>query len=109
MANVSQAFNLLGDPTRRAIVERLSQEPSAVGALAATLPVSRAAVSQHLRALKDAGLVSDTAVGTKRIYRLDPRGIAAMRDWLDDQWKSALGHFKAFADAEAAKQQEDKP
>lgn len=109
MANAAHAFNLLGDPTRRAIVERLAQEPSAVGSLAATLPVSRAAVSQHLKALKDAGLVSDTAVGTKRIYRLDPRGIAAMRDWLDAHWQSALGHFKAFAEAEAAKKQGDKP
>jgi DNA-binding transcriptional ArsR family regulator len=95
------ALDALGDPTRRTIFERLARGPSAVGALAAYLPVSRPAVSQHLRVLKDAGLVSESAQGTRRIYRIDPRGIGAMRDWLDSHWETALDAFKAFADAEA--------
>jgi DNA-binding transcriptional ArsR family regulator len=74
--------------------------PCAVGELAANLPVTRPAVSQHLRVLKEAGLVTETAQGTRRIYRIDPRGIGAMRDWLDAHWLSALDGFKAFADSE---------
>jgi DNA-binding transcriptional ArsR family regulator len=69
-----------------------------VGELATTLPVSRSAVSQHLRVLKEAGLVNETPDGVRRIYRLDPRGIAAMRDWLDEHWSTALDAFKDFAD-----------
>src|SRR5258707_13837589 len=92
------SFAALGDPTRRAIFERVAARPSAVGALALGLPVSRPAVSQHLRVLKEAGLVSETPEGTRRIYRLDPRGIAAMRDWLEVHWSSALDAFKDFAD-----------
>jgi DNA-binding transcriptional ArsR family regulator len=88
----------LGDPTRRAIFERLAAKPSAVGELARGLPVSRPAVSQHLKILKQAGLVREMAEGTRRIYRLDPRGIAAMRDWLDGHWREALGAFQQFAD-----------
>lgn len=88
----------LGDPTRRTIFERVAAKPSAVGELARELPVSRPAVSQHLKVLKDAGLVRETAEGTRRIYRLDPRGIAAMRDWLDSHWSSALDAFQDFAD-----------
>ncbi len=98
MANALSArssFDALGDPTRRAIVERLAEGPAAVGNLAQGLPVSRPAVSQHLRILKDAGLVSEISEGTRRIYRLDPRGIAAMREWLDAHWGSAL---RAFGD-----------
>ena len=100
MANVlaTAALGALGDPTRRAIFERLARGPSAVGALAAGLPVSRPAVSQHLRVLKDAGLVTDTAEGTRRIYRLDPRGIGAMRDWLDEFWIDALAAFENFVE-----------
>ena len=94
------ALAALGDPTRRTIFERLSRGPSAVGDLAANLPVTRPAVSQHLRVLKGAGLVTETAQGTRRIYRIDPRGIGAMRDWLDAHWLSALDGFKAFADSE---------
>jgi len=93
-----QAFGALGDSTRRAIFEQLAARPSAVGELAATLPVSRSAVSQHLRVLKEAGLVNETPVGTRRIYRLDPRGIAAMRDWLDAHWFTALDAFKDFVE-----------
>ena len=103
MANTITAltsFAALGDPTRREIFERIAARPAAVGELARGLPVSRPAVSQHLRVLKEAGLVTETAIGTRRIYRLDPRGIAAMRDWLDAHWASALDAFKDFADQE---------
>ena len=103
MANAITAltsFAALGDPTRREIFERIAAQPAAVGELARGLPVSRPAVSQHLRVLKEAGLVTETAIGTRRIYRLDPRGIAAMRDWLDAHWASALDAFKDFADQE---------
>jgi len=92
------AFAALGDPTRRAIFERLIERPRAVGELAQTLPVTRPAVSQHLRVLKQAGLVTETPEGTKRIYRIDPSGIGAMRDWLDAHWSGALDAFKSFAD-----------
>jgi len=85
----------LGDPTRRAIFERLGDRPSAVGDLARELPVSRPAVSQHLKVLKEAGLVIDRPVGTRRIYQLDPGGIAALRAYLDQFWNQALAAFKA--------------
>jgi DNA-binding transcriptional ArsR family regulator len=98
------ALAALADPTRRAIFERVAARPSAVGLLAQDLPVSRPAVSQHLRVLKEAGLVTETAVGARRIYRLDPRGIAAMRDWLDALWSAALDAFKQFADEETEKE-----
>lgn len=93
------ALSSLSDPTRREIFERLAERPRAVGELAATLPVTRPAVSQHLRVLKDAGLVAETAQGTRRIYRIDPRGIGAIRDWLDRHWTDALDAFKAYAEA----------
>ena len=93
-----QALSALGDPSRRAIFERLVDSPASVGEIAAGLPVTRSAVSQHLRVLKEAGLVSETPDGTRRIYRLDPAGIGAVRDWLDAQWASALESFAAFAD-----------
>lgn len=101
MANVRRAVDglaALGDPTRRAIFERVAAKPSAVGELARGLPVSRPAVSQHLKILKAAGLVSEMAAGTRRIYRLDPRGIGAMREWLDSHWREALASFQQFAD-----------
>jgi DNA-binding transcriptional ArsR family regulator len=88
------ALAALGDPTRRAIFERLSDHPSAVGELAQLLPVSRPAVSQHLKVLKDAGLVTDQRDGNRRIYRLDPNGIGELRDYLDRFWGSALTAFK---------------
>jgi DNA-binding transcriptional ArsR family regulator len=96
----SNALAALADPTRRAIFERLAVRPSAVGVLAKDLPVSRPAVSQHLRVLKDAGLVTESAAGARRIYRLDPRGIAAMREWLEALWSAALDAFQGFADQE---------
>lgn len=100
------SWEALSDPTRRAIFERIAERPAPVGEVAATLPVTRSAVSQHLRVLKEAGLVSDTQVGTRRIYRLDPRGIGAMRDWLETMWTRALGDFAAFANA--IEEEEDK-
>lgn len=103
MANQHRAldsFSALGDPTRRAIFERVAAGPSPVSVLAHGLPVTRSAVSQHLRVLREAGLVTELPQGTRRIYRLDPRGIAAMRDWLDAHWVVALDAFKAFADAD---------
>lgn len=93
-----ESLGALGDPTRRAIFERLAARPSAVVDLARGLPVSRPAVSQHLKVLKEAGLVQEISQGTRRIYSLDPRGIAAVRRWLDSHWASALDAFKAFAD-----------
>lgn len=97
----ARVFDALGDPTRRVIFERLCRQPTAVGVLAQGLPVSRPAVSQHLRVLKEAGLVSEIPDGTRRIYRIDPRGIAVMRDWLDAHWAGALHAFAAFADSQA--------
>jgi DNA-binding transcriptional ArsR family regulator len=91
----SIALGALGDPTRRAIFEHLGKQPSAVVDLAARVPVSRPAVSQHLRVLKEAGLVRDVQVGNRRIYSLDPDGIAGLRDYLDRFWNTALHSFKA--------------
>ena len=91
-------WDALGDPTRRAIIAWLAEQPRAVGELAAVLPVSRPAVSQHLRVLKDAGLVTDRTAGTKRVYRLNPVGVAALRDQLDTYWSRALDGFKDVAE-----------
>ena len=84
----------LGDPTRRAIFERLADRPLAVVEIARDLPVSRPAVSQHLKVLKDAGLVIDRAAGTRRIYQLDPDGVGALRAYLDQFWNRSLMAFK---------------
>ena len=89
-------WDAMGDGTRRAIVASLADGPRAVGELAAGLPVSRSAVSQHLKVLKDAGLVSEQAAGTRRIYRLNPAAVAALRDQLDTFWRRAL---EGYADA----------
>ena len=94
MAYRTDGFIALADPTRRAIFERLAERPSAVGELAGELPVSRPAVSQHLRVLKDAGLVIDHPDGTRRIYQLDPDGVDALRGYLDQFWNQALTAFK---------------
>ncbi|MGY1802289.1 ArsR/SmtB family transcription factor [Blastococcus sp. SYSU D00922] len=88
------AWNALGDASRRAIVECLAERPRAVGELADALPISRPAVSQHLKVLKDAGLVAERVAGTRRIYRLNPAGVAAMRDQLDTYWNRALAGFQ---------------
>lgn len=95
MATNGQGIGALGDPTRRAIFEFLSERPSAVGHLAAQLPVSRPAVSQHLKVLKDAGLVSEVRLGNRRIYSLEPSGIAELRDYIDRFWSVALSSLKA--------------
>ena len=92
------AWTALGDRTRRAIFERLAAGPCAVGELANALPVSRPAVSQHLRVLKDAGLVVDEAAGTRRVYRIDPDGLADLRADLDRFWRSALHDYKAVVE-----------
>jgi DNA-binding transcriptional ArsR family regulator len=95
------ALTALADPTRRSIVEALADGPLPVGELARRLPVTRPAVSQHLKVLKHAGLVSERAAGTRRLYRLDPRGLAEVRAWLDRFWDRALVAFKEAAEAPA--------
>ena len=95
-----QALQALGDPTRRSVLEQLRDGPRAVGEIAAELPVSRPAVSQHLRVLKEAGLVTERQNGTRRLYRVDPDGLAALREYLDGFWEEALASFKAVAEAE---------
>ena len=92
-------WTALGDPTRRAIFERLADRPWAVGELAAEFPISRPAVSQHLKVLKDAGLVVDRAAGTRRIYQVDPDGVAALRAQLERFWSKALATFKEVAES----------
>jgi DNA-binding transcriptional ArsR family regulator len=93
-------MDALGDPTRRAIFEQLRRGPRAVGEIASELPVSRPAVSQHLRVLKDAGLVTERREGTRRLYRLDPDGLGELRDYFDGFWTEALAGFKAAAERE---------
>ena len=104
MANQSTArldgFAALADPTRRRVFERLAKKSLSVGEIAATLPVSRPAVSQHLKVLTDAGLVMHDRDGTRRVYRVDPRGIAAMKTYLERFWDRALAAFKAAAEKE---------
>jgi DNA-binding transcriptional ArsR family regulator len=94
----ADGFTALGDPTRRAIFERLAERPRPVGELARELPVSRPAVSQHLRVLKEAGLVIDEPQGNRRIYRADPEGLAALRAQLDRFWSQAMANFKAIVE-----------
>jgi DNA-binding transcriptional ArsR family regulator len=89
------ALAALADPTRRQVFERLKSGPQAVGAIARGMPVSRPAVSQHLRVLKEAGLVTDRPEGTRRVYHIDPQGLGALRAWLDQFWDQALAAFQA--------------
>ena len=96
----SVALATLADPTRRAVFERLRAGPASVGEIAKGLPVSRPAVSQHLKALKDAGLVRDQPRGTARIYRIHAEGLRELRDWLDGFWDDALTRFKDHAEKE---------
>jgi DNA-binding transcriptional ArsR family regulator len=93
------ALTALADPTRRAVFERLRSAPASVGELAAGLPVSRPAVSQHLKALRVAGLVADRSEGTRRVYYIDPDGLGELRRWLDRFWDDALAAFKREAEA----------
>ena len=102
MAN-AVAFAALAEPMRVAIIERLAERPMAVGELAALLPVSRPAVSQHLKVLKEAKLVRDHAEGTRRIYAIDPAGLGAIRIWLDRFWDKALAAYAAAAEREDRK------
>ena len=94
----ADGWTALGDPTRRAIFERLAERPRAVGELACELPVSRPAVSQHLKVLKEAGLVTDRPAGNRRIYQVDPDGVGALRAQLDRFWTDALATYKAIAE-----------
>ena len=94
----ADALNALADPTRRHVMESLRSGPRAVGDIARGMPVSRPAVSQHLKVLKEAGLVTDRAEGTRRVYYIDPNGLAALRAWLDQFWDQALGAFRAEAE-----------
>jgi DNA-binding transcriptional ArsR family regulator len=94
-------MDALGDPTRRAIFERLANGPKAVGEIASELPVSRPAVSQHLKVLKQAGLVTDRAEGTRRVYQLNPQGIRDLRAYFDQFWDQALASFKEAAEKES--------
>jgi DNA-binding transcriptional ArsR family regulator len=98
MANASMALQALGDPTRREIFECLARRPLAVTDLANSLPVSRPAVSQHLRVLKDAGLVIMHRDGTRHVYQVNPKGVEMMRQYLDRMWDKALTSFKMFAE-----------
>ena len=106
MANANRVFAALHDPTRRAVLERLRDGPRPVNEIARGLPVTRPAVSQHLKILKEAGLVSDRSEGTRRIYYVDPKGLGAMRAWLDQFWDSALSAFAA--EVERASKEEKK-
>ena len=100
MTAYGYSLDVLGDPTRRAIFELLRDRPRAVGELADRLPVSRPAVSQHLRVLKQAGLVSERKDGTRRVYRIEPGGLAGLREWIELFWDDALAGFKAAAESE---------
>lgn len=94
------ALETLADPTRRAVFERLREGPLSVAEIAGGMPVSRPAVSQHLKVLKDAGLVRDEPRGTARIYRIHADGLRELRDWLDGFWDEALTRFKDYAEGE---------
>ncbi|WP_446226195.1 ArsR/SmtB family transcription factor [Nocardia sp. IBHARD005] len=101
---------ILGDPTRKAIFERLARRPMSVGELAETLPITRQAVSQHLRVLKEGGLVVATPDGTRRIYRINPEGLAAIQVYFQNIWDEALTAFQKAADAAATEpEQENRP
>jgi DNA-binding transcriptional ArsR family regulator len=99
MAN-AVPLEALADPTRRAVFERLRSGPRAVGEIAEGLPVTRPAVSQHLRVLEAAGLVSAEAAGTRRLYRIEPKGLEALRAYIDSFWRDALDAYKAEAEKE---------
>ena len=101
MTNATAMLTALGDPTRQAIFERLTDGPLAVGQLADVLPVSRPAVSQHLKVLKEVGLVTDRQEGTRRLYSVDPDGLARLRAHLDGFWERSLAAFQQHANREA--------
>ena len=103
-----QRLDALGDPTRRAVFERLARGPLAVVDIARTLPVSRPAVSQHLKVLKEAGLVMDRAEGTRRVYQIDPEGVKALRAYFDRFWTDALEAFRDAAEETYRREQKAK-
>jgi DNA-binding transcriptional ArsR family regulator len=105
VANAERVFAALHDPTRRAVLEKLRYGPQPVGEIARGLPVTRPAVSQHLKVLKEAGLVDDHSEGTRRIYHIDPKGLGAMRAWLDQFWDAALTAFAAEVERSEEKEQ----
>jgi DNA-binding transcriptional ArsR family regulator len=107
LTNAEQVLDALGDRTRRAVFKRLRAGPRSVGELTAGLSVSRPAVSQHLRVLKQAHLVVDRAEGTRRIYMVDPRGVETLRGWLDGFWDDTLSAFQRVVEAEARKQEKE--
>ena len=98
MTNASELLEAIAEPTRRAIVERLAEQPSAVSDLARDMPITRSAVSQHLQILKSVGLVTDQAVGTRRIYRVDPDALAIIRAYFDAFWNRSLAAFQKAAE-----------
>src|SRR5215472_3145420 len=102
------ALTALADPTRRRVFERLKNGPHAVGEIARGMPVSRPAVSQHLKVLKEAGLVVDRPEGTRRVYYIDPQGLGALRQWLDQFWDQALAAFQAEVERGAQDSQTEK-
>lgn len=100
------ALAALADPTRRTVFERLRSGPRSVGAIAHGMPVSRPAVSQHLKVLKEAGLVADRPEGNRRVYYVDPDGLGALRGWLDQFWDAALAAFQAEVEASAGERRD---
>ena len=102
-----QCLDALGDPTRRAIFDRLRRGPRAVGELARELPISRPAVSQHLRVLKEAGLVCDEADGARRLYRIAPDGLSELREYVESFWDGALAAFEAAAEQTLRNEEEE--
>ena len=108
MVEADRQFAALADPTRRAIFESLLKKPMSVGAMAQACPISRPAVSQHLRVLKDAQLVMHERSGTQNIYRVDPKGIATLRKYLDQMWERSLGDFKHGAELSHQQARKDK-
>jgi len=102
------ALAALADPTRRRVFERLKSGPQSVGVIARRMPVSRPAVSQHLKVLKEAGLVADRPEGTRRVYYIDPNGLGALRLWLNQFWDQALTAFQAEAEGDVTKRKDKK-
>jgi DNA-binding transcriptional ArsR family regulator len=101
VANEAPIFAALGDPTRRAVLARLRTGPRSVGEIVATVPVSQSAVSQHLRVLREAGLVTDRREGTRRLYQVDLEGLTALRAYVDEYWDEALAAFQRYAEEES--------
>jgi DNA-binding transcriptional ArsR family regulator len=104
MMDVDRALDALGDPTRRRVFKRLRRGPCSVADIARGMDVTRPAVSQHLKVLRDAGLLVVRAAGTRRLYEVDMRGVKALRSWLDGFWDEALNAFKAAAEQQSAKE-----